>query len=87
MGARLVVTKEISVDASVVAVLLERDDILTLKEDQGTAPKAFVSGKDIFIILPNDFGRGSVEGCGARLMSSLATMQSLELLLPGFTGS
>lgn len=59
----LAAAEEINMDAAVTAVLLELDDIFTLK--QKTELNTFPSGKDVFILLLNGFGKSSVKHHGA----------------------
>lgn len=91
VSASVAAANEVSADAAAAPVLSEADDIFTLKEEQRTAPKAFMSGK---ALLPTDFGkscethRSSPRGCDLHLLSPLTLTGSLELLLlPSSTGS
>ena len=43
--------KEVSVDAAIASAISELESILSLKEDQKTALKAFLDGKDVFALL------------------------------------
>ncbi len=52
---------ELSMDASIAAVLSELDNISSLKEEQRTAPKAFLGGKDVFALLLTGFGKSSTD--------------------------
>lgn len=48
---------EISMDAAVAAVLSQLDGSLKFVAEQGTALKAFLSGKDVSVFLPTIFGK------------------------------
>lgn len=48
---------KISMDAAVVADLLELDGVSTSKEEQRTTPKAFLSGKEALASLLIGFGK------------------------------
>lgn len=56
--ANLAVAKEIREDAAGVAVLSDLDDTFTLKARQRMTKtkKDFLGGKDVFALLPTDFG-------------------------------
>lgn len=54
-----------SVDAAVAAVLSELDGVFTFKEEQRTALKAPLVGRDVFALLLTGFGRSLVTRCGA----------------------
>lgn len=44
--------KEVSMDTAITAVLLELDDIYSLKEEQRTAQTTFLEGKEnVFVLL------------------------------------
>ena len=43
--------KEVSVDAAIVSVISELESFSALKEEQRTARKAFLDGKDDFALL------------------------------------
>lgn len=49
-------SRKIPKEASVAEVLSDLGDIFKLKE-QSTALKAFISGKDVFALLPPGFGK------------------------------
>lgn len=72
--------------AAEVAVLLEVDCIFTRKE-QKTASKAFLDGKDVFVVLPTGCGKKTLRyNLATELMLSLTPTGSPELQLPGSAG-
>ncbi|MGL5156719.1 MAG: hypothetical protein ACRC9H_17650 [Aeromonas veronii] len=44
-------------DSAITSVIKEIDSALILKDEQRTAIKAFVDGKDVFAVLPTGFGK------------------------------
>lgn len=49
--------EEITMDASVTAVLSELDGISALKDDQRTVLKAFLGEQNVFTLLPTGIGK------------------------------
>ena len=43
--------KKVSVDAAIASIISELESISSLKEEQRTALKAFLNGKDVFVLL------------------------------------
>ena len=50
----------VSIDAAISSVLSNLSDIVSLKEHQRTALKAFVGGNDVFALLPTGFGKSLI---------------------------
>ncbi|ROL28095.1 ATP-dependent DNA helicase Q-like 3 [Anabarilius grahami] len=48
------------VDSAIASVIEDIDSALILKEEQRTAIKAFVDGKDVFAVLPTGFGKSLI---------------------------
>ena len=56
-----VTTKEaLSVDTAITKVISRLENISSLKGEQRTALEAFLSGKDVFAILPTGFGKSLI---------------------------
>jgi len=47
----------VNIDAAISSVLSNLPNIVSLKEHQRTALKAFVGGNDVFALLPTGFGK------------------------------
>lgn len=56
--ALIAASKETHVDAAAAAVLSELDGVFSLNERQRMAQKDFLSGYDVFALLPSGFGSG-----------------------------
>ena len=52
--------KEVSV-AAIASVISELVSISSLKEEQRTALKAFLDGKNVFALLPTGFGKSLID--------------------------
>ncbi|ROK23451.1 ATP-dependent DNA helicase Q-like 3 [Anabarilius grahami] len=48
------------VDSAIASVIEDIDSAFILKEEQRTAIKAFVDGKDVFAVLPTGFGKSLI---------------------------
>ncbi len=53
-------TNMVSIDATIASVLSEMESISSLKEEQRTSLKAFLDGKDVLTLLPNDFSKSLI---------------------------
>ena len=51
---------ELSIDSAISSVLSDLESLSSLKEEQRTALKAFLSGKDIFALLPTGFDKSFI---------------------------
>lgn len=47
-------------DSAITSAIKEIDSALILKDEQRTAIKAFVDGKDVFAVLPTGFGKSLI---------------------------
>ena len=52
-------------DSAITSVIKDIDSALILKDEQRTAIKAFVDGKDVFAVLPTGFGKSLIYQAGS----------------------
>lgn len=61
MMNQLAPAEEISVDATVAAVVLDLDDIFTFTMEQGKALRALLAGQHVFALVSTGFIQGLVK--------------------------